>query len=154
MRRGLKKNMTPKRIKIITHNQSDYKGYMENAVLFYQMMKQGELIKNPKLGLNAVHAAISMNDALTIYNMQNRYSGDDHTGAPELLESSSLEGAKEQATNLKRILAKKHAVAYEGRGFRMAEALEVLKQVERFYNWGLSKLPGGKEMHRMVMGNE
>ena len=46
-----------------------------------------------------------------------------------------------QKANFKRIIAKKNAIAYEGRAFRETEAHEVLKQAQRFYDWGASKLP-------------
>ena len=56
-----------------------------------------------------------------------------------------LDDIKEQVSNYRRIIAKKYAVSYENRDFRQKEALEVLKQVERFYNWGLGKLSEDKE---------
>ena len=40
-----------------------------------------------------------------------------------------------------RIVAKKNAITYERRKFTEKEALEIAKQAERFYQWGLSKLP-------------
>ena len=92
-------------------------------------------------GLNAVHCAISLSDALTIYYLSQRFSGDDHRHASELLSRISIEGVAQQAHSFKKIISKKHMIAYEEREFRKSEADEIAKQIERFYRWGMSQLP-------------
>ena len=91
--------------------------------------------------MNAVHCAISLSDALTIYYLSQRFSGDDHRQASELLSRISIEGAGQQAHSFRKIISKKHMIAYEEREFRKSEADEITKQIERFYRWGMSQLP-------------
>lgn len=94
-------------------------------------------------GLTAVHCAISICDALTIYFLKKRSIADDHRLAVDLLSELTVDGIDLQVTNYKRILAKKYAIAYEDREFRQNEAIDLAKQVERFYHWGMNRLPRG-----------
>lgn len=130
----------------ITKAQSEEKGsysvYLDRARQFYETMhisqKSGRW---SAVGLNAVHCAISMNDALTVFFLRKRSLGGDHRLASNLLSEIPIEDVNNQATNYKRILAKKNAVAYEEREFKQNEALEIAKQAERFYKWGTGHLP-------------
>ena len=134
--------MTAKVLMATNVRQSEYKTHLNKAIDFYQGMKLSE-DKGlwHSTGLNAVHCAISLNDALTIYFLFKRFSGDDHKQAPELLSRILVEGVEQQVHNFKRIILKKHMIAYEGREFRKSEAGEIAQQTERFYRWGVSKLP-------------
>ena len=133
--------MTPKLIKTVYIPKSAYKGFQNKANEFYQVMKlslDSELWSG--VGLNAVHCVISLNDALTAYFLNKRFSGEDHRHASELLAQVPCEDAKQYANAFSKIISKKHMVAYEEREFRRSEALEIDKQTERFYRWGVSKL--------------
>jgi hypothetical protein len=128
--------------KIRDEEKKNYKLFLDRSKQFYETIGISEKSGRwAAVGLNAVHCAISMNDALTVYFLLKRSISEDHRTAADLLSEITEESVGGHASNYKRILAKKNAVAYEGREFRESEAQEVAKQAERFYQWGLSKLP-------------
>jgi hypothetical protein len=133
--------MTAKILIAVNVSQSQYKSHLNKAIDFYQGMKlSGDKGLWHSTGLNAVHCAISLSDALTIYYLSKRFSGDDHKQASELLSRIPIEGVEQQAHNFKRVILKKHMIAYEEREFRKSEASEIAQQTERFYRWGISQL--------------
>jgi hypothetical protein len=134
--------MSAKMIRTVAEEKIKYVVYAEKARQFYETMLHARDVECwAAVGLNAVHCVISMNDALTVFYIQERSSGEDHSSAAELLARISANDSENQKANLKRIIAKKNAIAYENREFRQSEALEILKQVQRFYQWALKSLP-------------
>ena len=51
-----------------------------------------------------------------------------------------MEGIAKQVNSFKKIIIKKHMIAYEEREFRKNEAAEIVVQIERFYQWGIKQL--------------
>jgi len=94
------------------------------------------------VGLNAVHAAISANDAITVYQIGKRCVSEKHSDAVKLLLSAfpNNSEAKNQSNHLTRLIAKKNIVEYESRLFQQREAVELLKHSERFVNWAIKNL--------------
>lgn len=134
--------MTAKFIKIREVERTRYVIYLNRAKQLYAMAREAEKKEYwAAVGVNAVHSAISLNDAITVYCLGKRNAGEDHATAAELLFKVELDGAGNQSKNFSRIIAKKNAVEYEERDFRQTDALEILKQLERFYQWGTDKLP-------------
>jgi len=88
-----------------------------------------------------VHCAISCCDAMLVFNLGIRSTGEDHMQAANLLLRLPQNEINSQASSFKRIIAKKNIIAYENRGFHQAEAFDLLKLSERFYNWAISNLP-------------
>ena len=134
--------MTPKKIKTVDVEKSNYKVFLKKAKDFYDIMRTALKGNNwTATGLNAVHCAISSCDAVLTFNLGLRSVSDDHMDAVELLQRipAAVEGG--EAGSYKRIVAKKNLIAYENRDFREAEAIDISKQAERFYNWTLSNLP-------------
>ena len=134
--------MSARKFKTSTEDKIRFSIYQEKSRQFYATMldaRKNELWA--AVGLNAVHCVISLNDALTVFFLQVRSTGEDHLLAVELMARIPVGDVDAQKSNFKRIIAKKNAIAYEGRAFRQNEAEEVLKQAERFYQWGISKLP-------------
>jgi hypothetical protein len=134
--------MTPKKIKTIDVEKSDYKTFLKKAKDFYDIMLTARNAENwTATGLNAVHCAISSCDAVLTFHLGIRSISDSHMDAVELLLRlpSSVEG--QEANTYKRIAAKKNLIAYESRDFRQTEAIEIAKLAERFYGWAASKLP-------------
>ncbi len=128
--------------KVQLEDKSNYRVYLDRAREFYETMQSAQRSERwSAVGLNAVHCAISVNDALSVFFLKKRSVGDDHRSAAELLSQIVVDDVGNQITNYKRILAKKNAVAYEGREFKESEALEVFKQTERFYQWAIKHLP-------------
>lgn len=134
--------MSAKSIKVRETLKTQHTVFLNRSKQLYEMMRFAhEKEYWAALGVNAVHCAISLNDALTVYSLGQRYAGEDHTTAAELLFRVKLEGVEAQAKNFSRIIAKKNSIEYEERDFRQADALDIFKQVERFYQWGITKLP-------------
>ncbi len=128
--------------KVQLEGKSSYRVYLDRAGEFYETMQSAQRLERwSAVGLNAVHCAISVNDALSVFFLKKRSVGDDHRSAVDLLAQIVVDDVGNQITNYKRILAKKNAVAYEGREFKQSEALEVFKQTERFYQWAIKHLP-------------
>lgn len=134
--------MTAKAIKVREVEKNNYTVFLNRANQLYFMLRYAHQKEYwAALGVNAVHCAISLNDAITVYSLGKRHTGEDHSTAGELLFRVGFEGAEAQSKNFSRIIAKKSAIEYEERDFRQADALDILKQVERFYQWGITKLP-------------
>ena len=134
--------MTPKKIKTQTVEKSDYKIFLKKAKDFYNIMLTARDTENwTAVGLNAVHCAISCCDAMLAFHLGIRSISDDHMDAIDLLQRIPQVHSSGESNTFKRIIAKKSIVAYENREFRQAEALDILKLVERFYNWATSNLP-------------
>jgi len=95
--------------------------------------------------LNAVHAAISANDAVTGHFGGMRSSSDDHGDAANLLMEIAPKGAQEwrkQATRLGRIIAQKSPVAYGVEVITPKDADNLLQQAERFVRWAREVVAG------------
>ncbi|MFC1590125.1 hypothetical protein ACFL42_01380 [Candidatus Omnitrophota bacterium] len=134
--------MTPKKIKTIAVNKSDYKIYLKKARDFHDMMQKAvdsELWT--AVGLSAVHCAISCCDAIITFHLGIRSAGEDHMQAVDLLLRLPKIGSSSEANAFKRIITKKNLIAYECREFRQSEAIEISKLTERFYSWITSNLP-------------
>ena len=87
--------------------------------------------------LNAIHAAISAADAVTIALAAVRSTDPDHQRAADLLQevagaSGEIRG---QVGRLRRLLSSKNLVEYEARRVKAAESLEALKRASRFVAW-------------------
>jgi hypothetical protein len=87
----------------------------------------------------AVHAAISGTDALLGSRFCIRSCGQDHLAAADLLRTkapASLAGEwGRQAERLRRIIAKKNLVEYEGCPITGKEAKDLVVQSARFVDW-------------------
>jgi len=134
--------MTPKKVKIVAVEKSDYKIYLKRAKDLYDIMLKARDGENwTAVGLNAVHCAISCCDAMLTFYLGVRASGEDHIQAAELILRVPRDSVKNAASSFKRIIAKKNLVAYESREFRKGDAGDILKITERFYGWTISNLP-------------
>lgn len=134
--------MAPRKIKTQTVEKSDYKVFLKKAKDFYNIMLTARDTENwTALGLNAVHCAISCCDAMLAFHLGIRSISDDYMDAVDLLQRIPQFHNSDELNTFKRIIAKKSVVAYENREFRQAEALDILKLTERFYNWTTSNLP-------------
>ena len=88
--------------------------------------------------LNAVHAAISANDAVTVFHGSVRSSSEDHRDATKLLQEIAPPGAEDwekQANRLGRIIAQKSPVAYGVRMITSKDADYLVQQAGRFVRW-------------------
>jgi len=134
--------MTAKKLKTQAVEKGDYKIFLKKAKDFYDiMLKAGDSGNWTAAGLNAVHCAISCCDAMLVFHLGIRSIGEDHMQAADLLSRLPQKIITGEGAAFKRIISKKNLIAYENREFRQAEALDILKLAERFYNWAVASLP-------------
>jgi len=128
--------MAAKKIKTERIERSKYSIYLKKAQDFFDAMHQASLSNNwNAAGLAAVHCAISSNDALLVYFRGIRSTADNHLDAIELLRNcQEINQAEDMISRLRKIIGKKNLIEYEARPFLQAEAEEIIKHTERFYN--------------------
>lgn len=134
--------MTPKKIKTVSVEKSDYRVFLKKAKDLYDIMFKARDTENwTAVGLNAVHCSISCCDAVLTFHLGVRSAGEDHMQAVDLLLRLPKAVEDGETSTFKRIVAKKNLIAYENREFRQAEAVDILRLAERFYKWATSNLP-------------
>lgn len=95
-------------------------------------------------GINAVHCAISANDAVLAAGPGVRSASKDHKDAVRLLQSRLKdEDAQGAAKRLDIIISKKNRVEYDQKRLSEKEARELALDAERFFNWAKTRLPSG-----------
>ena len=124
--------------------KSEYSIYRNKAKEFYQTMYQAEKAGNwNAVGLNGVHTVISLIDAILVKYSGIRSSEENHMAVIDLLTSSignRIKDVVKKSQTAKRVIAKKNVIAYENREFLRSDALDMIKQVERFYRWAMDHL--------------
>lgn len=123
--------------------KAEYKGYLKKAEEFYASMQDCFINSRwTSAALEAIHAAICANDALTIFTKGIKCSSSRHEDTVTLLQSlSELDGIKTNSTHLIFIIKKKNLVEYGRDSFTQREAEEITKHTERFFAWVKSILP-------------
>ena len=128
-----------KKYKTRETEKSEYSIYLKKAKEFYQTMYQAEKVENwNAVGLTGVHAVISLIDALLVKYSGMRSIESSHMRVVDLLNenlSASIKDIAQKSQTARRVIAKKNIVSYENRDFLRSEALDLIKQVERFYQW-------------------
>ena len=92
---------------------------------------------------NAIHAAISMADALAVWHLGMRCASQDHREAVELFFRLSF-AKKEQDENgrhLSKLLELKNAAEYEERNLKAGDWDAAAPHLARFREWAAKKLP-------------
>ena len=133
--------MAPKRIPTRGVDKDRYRSYLQKAEEYYQAMldslAQGRW---NAAALEAIHSAISANDAILVRHYGLRSVSGAHEDAVDLLVSRmGTPEAKKAAHHLSWLLAKKNLVEYEARLFTAKEAQEAVKHAERFPEWVKAK---------------
>ena len=125
-------------------DKSDISIYVGKAKEFYQTMYQAEKAENwNAVGLNGVHCVISLIDAILVGHVGIRSSEEEHMKVIDLLNSSvagKIKNVAQKSQTAKRVIAKKNLIAYEDRDFLKNEALDMIKQVQRFYDWAIEQI--------------
>jgi len=111
--------------------------YWEKAKEFYEtMLETFNAGRWNSAGLEGVHCAISVTDALLAKKVGLRSIGKSHFDVLELvIKNIKDERASEQVERLRKIINKKNLVEYEDREFSQKEAESLVKDVERYFNW-------------------
>src|SRR5438132_6681976 len=103
--------MVAKFIKTESVEKSNYKDFKLKATDFYQGI---ELAQEARLwhtmGVTAVHATISMGDALTTKYLGVRSTAEDHRLAKDILLKIQIKDIDQYANMYGRIVAKKNAI--------------------------------------------
>lgn len=135
--------MPAKKIVHQSVSKTEYKSYLKKAEEFYATMQDCFINGRwTSSALEAIHAAICANDALTIFTRGIKCSSSRHEDAVTFLQGLvELNGAKTNSVHLLRIIKKKNIVEYEGRSFTQRESAEITKHTERFLDWVKSILP-------------
>lgn len=133
----------PKNISTGKEDKSAYTNFLKKALDFFNSMKNNLEKGNwNSAGLEAVHSAISANDALLVYFHGIRSISQKHEDAVNLLISLiDKDGVKEAAAHLRRLIAKKNLIAYESVLFKRNDAEDAAKHAERFFNWVKNQIP-------------
>lgn len=93
-------------------------------------------------GINAVHCAISANDAVLAAGPGVKIASKDHRDAVRLLLSRLKdEDAQAAAKRLDIIISKKSRVEYEQKRLSEKEARELVLDAERFFDWAKTRMP-------------
>ena len=96
--------------------------------------------------LNAIHAAISATDAVTVNLAGVRSSDPDHLRAVDLLVEVGRGSAAvaARARQLRQLLERKNEVEYRSRRARGSEAADALKRASRLLAWAHDVVVGAK----------
>lgn len=95
--------------------------------------------------INAIHSCISACDAMCVYFLGKRHSGENHNEAAKLFQSiKNSEEMKTNANRIMKVLRAKNMAEYEERLVRKAEAETILKDCERFFEYVCKQVGAGK----------
>jgi HEPN domain-containing protein len=87
--------------------------------------------------LDAIHAAISGADAVTVALVGRRSTDPDHQRAADLLEEAAASSpeVRERSRQLRALLARKNAVEYESRRASAKEGRDAVERAGRLVDW-------------------
>ncbi len=92
--------------------------------------------------INAIHCSISACDAMCVYFLGKRHSGEDHNDAASLFKTiKSDDEMNTNANRILRVLRMKNMAEYEERLVFKSEAEKILKDCERFFEFVKDSLP-------------
>lgn len=94
--------------------------------------------------INAIHSCIAACDAMCVYFLGKRHSGDDHNDVAALFKTIRHdEQMSTNANRILRILRMKNMAEYEERLVYKSEAEKILKDCTRFWEFVREELPKG-----------
>lgn len=94
--------------------------------------------------INAIHSCIAASDAMCVYFLGKRHSGEDHNDAAGLFKTiKDEEEIHTNANRIVRVLRMKNMAEYEERLVYRSEAEKILKDCERFWEFVKSRLSVG-----------
>jgi hypothetical protein len=96
--------------------------------------------------LNAIHAAISATDAVTVALAGQRSADPDHGRAADLLDEvgGGSSEVSAHARQLRQLLARKNVVEYESRRAAAGEAMDAVKRADRLVAWATGVVGAAK----------
>ena len=118
--------------------RSEARLYLDKAVQFIDQARSGlDSGRNDAALLNAIHAAISGTDAVTVALAGVRSTDPDHQRAADLLAqvAASAPEGRERVRQLRALLARKNAVEYESRKASAKDARDSVERAGRIVDW-------------------
>lgn len=105
------------------------------------MMERAIEAGDPNAAASAAsHCVISASDALLARHKRIRSRARDHAAVIRLIETTGLEGVRERADQVEKVLALKQVAEYDDREVRRAEAEDAVKRAKRFLEWVESRV--------------
>ena len=133
--------MTPK-FKTKDVSKSFYANYLKRAKECFRASKNS--LKSQEWNssaINAIHCCIAACDAMCVYFLGKRHSGESHNNATTLFKTiKNTEEFKTNTNRIVRILRMKNMVEYEERLVYKIEAEKIFKDCKRFLLFVESKL--------------
>ena len=113
-----------------------YMNYLSKADEFFDIMNESfAKRKFNATVLNAIHCAISSADALTVFYKGIRHAGERHEDVIALLNSLELPDIQSKNRQLLDLLRIKNSAEYEEKLMTETNALDSIKNAERFFKW-------------------
>jgi len=134
--------MTPK-FKTRDVSKSSYTNYLKRAKECFNAAQHSlqEQEWNAS-AINAIHCCIAACDAMCVYFLGKRHSGDTHNDAAALFKTiKSTDEYSTNANRILRILRMKNMAEYEDRLVYKSEAEKIFKDCERFFAFVNKCLP-------------
>ena len=133
--------MTP-RFKTRDVVKSAYENYLKKAEECVHAARNSyEAQEWNAAAINAIHCCISACDAMCVYFLGKRHSGEDHNDAAKLFKSiKENEEINTNANRIIRILRIKNMAEYEERLVRKSEVEAILKDCERFLEYAKEQI--------------
>lgn len=128
--------MTPK-FKTKDVSKSSYTNYLKKAEECFNASQHSlqEQEWNAS-AINAIHCCITACDAMCVYFLGKRHSGESHNDAAALFKTiKSTDEYNTNANRILRVLRMKNMAEYEDRLVYKTEAEKILKDCERFWDF-------------------
>jgi uncharacterized protein (UPF0332 family) len=135
--------MTPK-IRTRDVSKSLYTNYLKRAEECLNAAQHSRSIREwNAAAINAIHSCISACDAICVYFLGKRHTGESHENAVSLFKTIKIgsEAINTNANRIIRILRIKNMAEYEERLVTRSEAGKVLKDCKRFLEYVRKELP-------------
>jgi|CXWL01.1.fsa_nt_gi HEPN domain-containing protein len=135
--------MSPKKRSTRSVSEQEALSYLKKAEEFYLTMAEAfQKGRWNAAGLAGVHCVISATDALLGKKARIRSSGESHLEGVQLLKQHITDkNVGAQSQRLYRVLSEKSLVEYDSREFREADAVGVVKDVGRYFEWVKTYFP-------------
>lgn len=117
-------------------DKQKYRNYIKKADEYFQSMNMSFAQNHYNATiLNAIHCAISAADALTVFYKGVRHAGERHEDVVNLLNTLGLTEMEQKNRQLLRLLQLKNSAEYEETLMTEADAVDAIKNTERFFSW-------------------
>ena len=118
-----------------------YTNYLKKSDEFFDSMNDSFAKRNFNAAvLNAIHCAMSSADALTVFYKGVRHAGERHEDVIALLNTLGLPEMQNKNKQLLNLLRIKNSAEYEEKLMTEANAMDSIKNTERFSSWVRSLL--------------